>query len=180
MTGYTQNIRLTKIKNCLISFIVLVGCFVTFTARSQVKKNPSSKPVTSTTPAQKQTDTTPLKIRALWGNNPGGNMLVADGINYTDSSLRVVDDKGNRFPILSFQFIYRRKATITDDQTGAIKNTWDLVGTTIVNDSSLSEVWRNTIKQSLQRDEEWLIDFITIKDKNGRKIMTTPLHFYFK
>ena len=166
-----------SMKNSLIKFILVVGVFLigSISSDAQVKK-----PVAKKTDTQKPAENVPLKLKPLWGNHPGGNMLVADGIKYADSSLRVIDDKGNRYPVISFKFIYRRKASITDDATGTVKNTWDVVATDIVGEISLSEVWRNTIKESLQRDEEWLIDYITIKDKTGKKVMTTPINIKFK
>lgn len=158
------------------AFLLTVG--LSFQMIAQVRK--PVKPSTQKPKTEKPVINEPLKIKPLWGNHPGGNMLVADGINYADSSLRVIDDKGNRYPIVSFKFIYRRKASITDDQTGTVKNTWDVVATDVYNETSLSEVWRNTIKESLQRDEEWIIDYIMIKDKAGRKVMATPMNFKFK
>ena len=169
-----------SIKNYLIKFffIFLFTGGLSYQLMAQVKK--PVKPATQKPKTEKPVSNEPLKLKPLWGNHPGGNMLVADGINYADSSLRVIDDKGYRYSIISFKFIYRRKSSITDDQTGQVKNTWDVVATDIYNDTSLSEVWRNTIKESLQKDEEWIIDYITIKDKNGRKVMTTPMNFKFK
>lgn len=162
-------------KNYSIKIISFIFLAIPVTVMAQVKK-----PAVKKTIPQKPVVEIPLKIKALWGNVPGGNMLVADGIRYADSSLRVIDEKGNKYPVLSFRFIYKRKASITDDQTGAVKSTWDVVATDVYNDTSLSEVWRNTIKESLQRDEQWLIDYITIRDKSGKKIMTTPVTITFK
>lgn len=162
-------------KNCSIKIISFIFLAIPVTVMAQVKK-----PAVKKTSPQKPAVEAPLKVKALWGNVPGGNMLVADGIRYADSSLRVIDEKGNKYPVLSFRFIYKRKASITDDQTGAVKSTWDVVATDVYNDTSLSEVWRNTIKESLQRDEQWLIDYITIRDKSGKKIMTTPVTITFK
>lgn len=162
-------------KNYSIKIICFIFLAIPVTVMAQVKK-----PVVKKTIAQKPVVEVPLKVKALWGNVPGGNMLVADGVRYADSSLRVIDEKGNKYPVLSFRFIYKRKASITDDQTGAVKSTWDVVATDVYNDTSLSEVWRNTIKESLQRDEQWLIDYITIRDKGGKKIMTTPITITFK
>jgi hypothetical protein len=165
-----------KQKLFLINFsLILFSLLLSITTLAQTRKPVTAKPAVT-----KPAANAPLKLKPLWGNHPGGNMLVADGLNYADSSIRVIDDKGNRYTVISFKFIYRRKASITDDQTGTVKNTWDVVATDIVNETSLSEVWRNTIKESLQRDEEWIVDYITIKDKSGRKVMTTPMVFKFK
>lgn len=164
-------------KNSLIKITVTAITFLFFTAVAHAQ---TKKPVTTKPTAPKPAANAPLKLKPLWGNHPGGNMLVADGINYTDSALRVIDEKGNRYTIIHFKFIYRRKASITDDQTGTVKNTWDIVATDVYNETSLSEVWRKTIKESLQKDEEWIIDYITIKDKTGRKVMTLPMSFKFK
>lgn len=162
--------------NILFAFLLIAS--LSYGALAQVKKpvNPTVQKPKTEKPAVNE----PLKLKPLWGNNPGGNMLVADGINYIDSSLRVIDDKGYRYQIISFKFIYRRKASITDDQTGEIKNTWDVVATDIYNSNSLTDVWKNTIKEALQKDEEWIIDYIIIKDKSGRKVMATPMNFKFK
>lgn len=169
-----------SIKNYSINILCTL-CVLVITQISQAQTHkPVTKPAGSKPVRQKPVDNTPPKLKPLWGNHPGGNMLVADGINYTDSSLRVIDDKGNRYPVLSFKFIYKRKATITDDQSGTVKNTWDVVATDVYNDTLLSDVWRNNIKESLQKDEEWVIDFITVKDRNGKKVMATPINIKFK
>jgi hypothetical protein len=159
----------------IIRIFIFFFVFLTASAHAQNKKpvGAKAKTVANTIPAV-------LKLKPLWGNHPGGNMLVADGINYADSALRVIDDKGHRYQVVSFKFIYRRKASITDDQTGAVKNTWDVVATDIYNSNSLTDVWKTTIKETLQKDEEWIIDYITIKDKSGRKVMATPMNFKFK
>ena len=162
--------------NILLFFLLFTG--LNYSVTAQVKK--PAKPSVQKTKSEKPVINEPLKLKPLWGNHPGGNMLVTDGINYADSSLKVIDDKGYRYEIISFKFIYRRKASITDDQTGQIKNTWDVVATDIYNSNSLTEVWRNNIKESLQKDEEWIIDYIMIKDKSGRKVMATPMNFKFK
>lgn len=176
-----QNTLPILIKKCSIKVpLILFALFAVFLANAQIKKPVTAKPATTKPAQHKPVDDGPLKLKPLWGNHPGGNMLVADGISYIDSSIRVIDDKGIRYPVISFKFIYRRKASITDDQTGAVKNTWDVVATDVFGDTSLSEVWRNTIKESLQKDEEWIVDYIMIKDKSGRKVMTTPLNFKFK
>ncbi|HET9056081.1 MAG TPA: hypothetical protein VFN30_04460 [Chitinophagaceae bacterium] len=164
------------IKKYLINLLMMIGTFfLCIDINAQVKKKSTQKAV-----EQKPVNESPPKLKPLWGNHPGGNMLVKDGINYADSALRVIDEQGNRYSVVSFKFIYRRKATITDDETGNVKNTWDIVATDIYNETSLSEVWRNNIKESLQRDEEWIIDFIIIKDKTGKKIITTPINIKFK
>lgn len=168
------------IKNYSIRFTLFISVFlIAATSFAQTHKPVAHKPANKSE-QQKIADNTPLKLKPLWGNHPGGNMLVADGLNYADSALRVIDDKGNRYPIISFKFIYKRKSSYTDDQTGVVKNGWDVVATDVSGDTVLSEVWRNTIKESLQKDEEWTIDYIIVKDKNGRKVMATPMNFKFK
>ncbi|MBI1780342.1 MAG: hypothetical protein HYR66_03095 [Sphingobacteriales bacterium] len=169
------------IKNYSIRFFLLIGALlIVAISFAQTRKPVAQKPASNKPAQQKQVVNVPLKLKPLWGNHPGGNMLVADGVNYADSALRVIDDKGNRYPVISFKFIYKRKSSYTDDQTGVVKNGWDAVATDVTGDTILSEVWRNSIKESLQKDEEWTIDYIMVKDKSGRKVMATPMNFKFK
>lgn len=111
----------------------------------------------------------PPTVRTFLGDNQNGALVSADqGANLLTLPLKVIDEKNNAYVIDSYQFLYRRKGVIEDEQSGKKEVTF-----TIVSDkffaTPLPKIWIDNIKDSLKKDEQLYYFDIIVQDKQGRK-----------
>ena len=68
----------------------------------------------------------PVVKTYLGVNQDGAQVTVDEGNQLVGLPLKVVDDKNNIYPIESYQFLYRQKSYILDDETGKKETTFTL------------------------------------------------------
>jgi hypothetical protein len=122
----------------------------------------------------------PPVVKTYLGVNQNGAQVTADEANQLIGlPLKIADAKNNQYPVESYQFLYRQKSFIRDDETGKVKPVF-----TIVSDrfdaTPLPKTWTNNIKGRLQKDEQLYFFDIVVKDKEGRKFFAPEIKITIK
>ncbi|MGV3766098.1 MAG: hypothetical protein ACO1NW_08230 [Chitinophagaceae bacterium] len=91
-----------------------------------------------------------------------------------DSALRVSDNKGVKYEVESFEFTYRQKDEFTNDETGKKEVLFRTVQHK-AEGALLPELWRNTIRERLKKDETLWFEKIIIKNKEGKRFLAPSL-----
>jgi hypothetical protein len=111
----------------------------------------------------------PPVVKTFLGRNEKEAAVVAEEANQlVNLPLRITDEKNNVYSISSYQFLYRKKSVIENEQTGrkeiVYTNTADLFRAT-----PLPKVWKENISGGLQKGEELFFFDIIVNDKFNRK-----------
>ena len=93
--------------------------------------------------------------------------------------LKVIDAKNNQYTIDSYQFLYRQKSFIRDDETGKKEEVFTISADRF-NTTPLPKVWVDNIRRSLQQDEQLHFFDIVVKDKEGRQFFAPELKITIK
>lgn len=109
----------------------------------------------------------PVVKTYLGVNQNGANVTAAEGEQLVSLPLKVVDANNNQYPVYSYQFLYKEKSYILDDETGK-RETVFTIASDRFSTTPLPKVWIDNIKTKLQADEELYFFDIVVKDKEGR------------
>lgn len=117
----------------------------------------------------------PPVVKTFLGKNAGTSTVSIDEANQLiNLPLKVTDNKNNVYEISSYQFMYKKRSVIENEQTGkkevAFTTVADLFTTT-----PLPEVWRKNIGGTLQKEEEFYYFDIIAKDKLERRFFAPEL-----
>jgi hypothetical protein len=141
------------LKIVLLLFIVAVSNNVFAQAKPR-SKAPKFKP--------------PVAKTYLAGIRGSGDIVdVATGVRIIDSSLKVVDAKGNIYTITYYQFAFKRVGVTEDDSTGVVSPETDFAADHFTS-TPLPPLWRNTIKETLIAGEEFHFFDIIVTDGKGQ------------
>ena len=143
--------------------LLLLLPFICLDAASQkqpVVKNPGSKT---------------FKLKTLLGKNQNGAVVTLDeALQLINFPLQVVDANNDRCPVLSYNFLYRRKAFIENETTGKKEATFNNVSE-VFKVTPLPPLWRDNMAASLKTDEELYFFDIIVKERFGRKVFAPEL-----
>lgn len=113
------------------------------------------------------------KLTSTIGGYKDSSKVTADiALNLIDKPVIVSDDKKSVYTISTYQFLYRRKGVIENEETGKVTPTSTVVASQFKK-TPLSAIWINTIKEQLQPGEELFFFDIVVKDAQG-KLMFAP------
>jgi hypothetical protein len=146
-------------KLMLINAVVLCFSF----AAAQNKSNP---PVTGIP-----------KFTVSLGGFKGGNITADMLKRIVDSSLKARDEKGALYNVTGFRVNYFFKSTAKDEVTEQTKTVKDYRAYEFDNTNIMSELWRDSIKDNVKKDDEMLIDNIYVRLKNGKKMRAEGIRF---
>ena len=121
----------------------------------------------------------PVVKTYLGVNQDGAQVTVDEGNQLVGLPLKVVDDKNNIYPIESYQFLYRQKSYILDDETGKKETTFTLAADRF-DTTPLPKMWVDNIAGRLQPDEQLYFFDIVVKDKEGRRFFAPELKITIK
>ncbi len=122
----------------------------------------------------------PPVVKTFLGINQNGAKVTSDeGEQLVGLPLKVVDAKNNQYTVDSYQFLYKEKSYIVDDETGK-KETVFTIASDRFTTTPLPQVWINNIKSKLQADEELYFFDIVVKDKEGRLFFAPELKITIK
>lgn len=122
----------------------------------------------------------PPSVKTFLGvNQNGAQVTVEEGNQLVGLPLKIVDDKNNTYPIDSYQFLYKQKSYIMDDETGKRETTFTLAADRF-DSTPLPKVWINNIAGRLQPDEQLYFFDIVVKDKEGRRFFAPELKITIK
>lgn len=116
----------------------------------------------------------PVVKTYLGVNQNGAKVTVDEGVQLVGLPLKIVDSKNNEYTIDSYQFLYRQKSFIRDDETGKTEEVFTISAERF-NSTPLPKVWVDNIRRRLQKDEQLYFFDIVVKDKQGRKFFAPEL-----
>lgn len=146
-------------------WIYLLLCFSTATTLAQSNKKPSAVPP-------------PLpKIITAIGGYSGGDITSDILSRIVDSPLVARDERGNKYTIVRFRSIYKFKSSYEDSETGIKKTTDDMRVNDFSNTGTMTELWRQSIKDNMVKGDQMILDNVIVRLKNGDKIMAPAIIF---
>jgi hypothetical protein len=117
----------------------------------------------------------PPVVKTFLGRNSGTDtVLVEEANQLVNLPLKIIDDKSNAYIVTSYQFMYKKKSVIENEQTGRKETVFTTVSD-LFKINPLPEIWRTNIGGSLQKDEELYYFDIIVKDKLNRKFFAPEL-----
>ena len=117
----------------------------------------------------------PPVVKTFLGINQNGAVVTKEeALQLIGLPLKIVDDKNNAYPVDSYQFLYRRKSTILNDDTGRKETSFTIVADRFFA-TPLPKVWIENTKDHFQKDEQLYFFDIVVRDKEGRKFFAPEL-----
>jgi hypothetical protein len=153
-------------------FSLLFPAIITTTnIMCQPVKQAPIKPGTIT----KVTKFKPPVVTTMLGRNTKSAIVTVEEANQLLSlPLTITDDKNSAYTITYYQFMYRKKSVIENEETGRK----EVVFTTVADlfkATPLPQLWINNIAGGLQKDEELYFFDIIVKDKLNREFFAPDL-----
>jgi len=122
----------------------------------------------------------PPVVKSFLGRNENGaTVTVEEAKQLISLSIKVTDGKNNVYAISSYQFMYKKKNTIENEETGkrviAFTTVADLFKAT-----PLPPIWIKNIAPSLQKDEDFYFFDIIVKDKLNHIFFAPDIKIFIK
>ncbi len=105
-------------------------------------------------------------------NTNGATITKEEAEQLIALPLKITDEKKNTYTIDSYQFLYKRKSVVQDEETGKKQSTFTTVADRF-KATPLPKVWIDNLKGGFQKDEELYFFDIVVKDNSGR-IFSAP------
>ena len=155
-------------------------CFAfSFTVSAQSAKPVVKNPVKNGT-ITPVTKFKPPVVKTFLGRNEKEATVTIDEANQlVNLPLRVVDDKNNAYTISSYQFMYRKRSVIEDEETGR-RSTVFTNTANLFKSSPLPKVWKENISGGMQKGEELFFFDIIVNDKQNRKFFAPNVKIIVK
>ena len=115
----------------------------------------------------------PPVVQTFLGINTNGAAVTKEeAAQLIALPLKITDAKKNAYTIDSYQFLYKRKSVVQDEETGKKQSTFTTVADRF-KATPLPKVWIDNLKGGFQKDEELYFFDIVVKDNTGR-IFSAP------
>lgn len=150
----------------LLKYILLLFICTAVTQFSFSQDKPAITKVTKFKP--------PVVTSFLGVNKNGATVTVDEAAQLISLPLNIKDEKGNVYPIDSYQFLYRKKGGIQDEQTGKVAVTFTVESDRFTS-TPLPKIWIDNLKNGFQKDEQLYFFDIVVKDKEGRRFFAPEL-----
>ena len=122
----------------------------------------------------------PPVVKTFLGVNQNGASVTQDeAVQLITLPLKITDDKNNLYPIESYQFLYRKKSFVQDEETGKALPSFT-IQSSLFTATPLPKIWVDNLKNSLQKEEQLYFFDIVVKDKEGRKFFAPELKITIK
>lgn len=118
--------------------------------------------------AQEKPSLQPPALQSFWGYYKAGIHPVETVRTMIDTAIWVIDDQKQRYTVRSFRVNYFSNDQYEDETTGKLKTRRNLLSKEFRETNMLSDLWNQSIYESLKPKDEILIDLISVKDKQGR------------
>ena len=120
------------------------------------------------THAQEKPSLQPPVLQSFWGYYKAGVHPVETVRMLIDTAIWVMDDQKQRYIVRSFRVNYFSNDQYEDETTGKMKTRRNLLSKEFRETNMLSDLWKQSIYESLKPKDEILIDLLSVKDKQGR------------
>jgi hypothetical protein len=152
------------IKSLLLFYLLFAVSAVFAQDKEIITKGPKFKP--------------PVVKTYLGVNQNGASVTKEEASQLIGLPLKIVDDKKNAYPVDSYQFLYRRKSTVLNND-GKRETVFTIVADRFFA-TPLPKVWIENTKDQFQKDEQLYFFDIVVKDKEGRKFFAPELKITIK
>ncbi len=118
----------------------------------------------------------PPVVKSYLGIYTGNDITITvdEGKKIIGLPLTVKDNKNNIYPVVSYDFAYKRIGYTEDEETGKISAESDTIADHFT-DVPLAPLWVNTIKDTLQTGEQFHFLDIIVRDTKGHNFYATGL-----
>ena len=128
----------------------------------------------------KQPKFKPPVVKTYLGvNQNGAEVTLDEGTQLVGLPLKITDEKNNQYPVVSYQFLYRQKSYILNDETGEKEKVFTISADRF-NETPLPKLWVENIRQRLQPEEQLYFFDIVVKDKEGREFFAPEIKITIK
>ena len=112
-------------------------------------------------------------------NQNGAEVTLDEGTQLIGLPLKITDEKNNQYPVVSYQFLYRQKSYILNDETGEKEKVFTISADRF-QETPLPKLWVDNIRQRLQPEEQLYFFDIVVKDKEGREFFAPEIKITIK
>jgi hypothetical protein len=122
----------------------------------------------------------PPVVKTSLGINANGASVTSEEANQLITlPLKVTDAKNNPYSIDSYQFLYKRKTVVENEESGRKQVTFTTIAD-VFKTTPLPKIWIDNTQNGFQKDEELYFFDIVVKDKSGRKFFAPDLKLTIK
>jgi len=121
----------------------------------------------------------PVVKTHLGVNQNGAEVTLDEGTQLVGLPLKITDEKNNQYPVVSYQFLYRQKSYILNDESGKKEKVFTISANRF-KETPLPKLWVDNIRQRLQPEEQLYFFDIVVKDKEGREFFAPELKITIK
>ncbi|MEP6584077.1 MAG: hypothetical protein ABJA90_07410 [Ginsengibacter sp.] len=147
--------------------VFLTGAFASsFSYAQEPQKKPAITKIAKFKP--------PVVKSALGVNTNNSGVTVDEANQLIALPLKITDAQNNSYLIDSYNFLYKRKGVVEDEETGRKQIKFTTVSD-VFRKTPLPKVWIDNIQNGFQKDEEILFFDIVVKDKTGRRFFAPDL-----
>ncbi len=107
-------------------------------------------------------------------NTNGATVTKEEASQLITLPLKITDAKKNSYAVDSYQFLYKRKGVIQDEETGKTQTTFTTVADRFTT-TPLPKIWIDNIQNNFQKDEELYFFDVVVKDESGRRFFAPDL-----
>ncbi len=158
----------------LFYFLITAFVFTNITFAQPAKK--TIKPAVFTP----VTKFKPPVVKTFLGRNTNeANVTSEEANQLVTLPLKITDDKNTIYSISSYQFMYRKKSVIENEQTGKKEIAFSSVAD-IFKATPLPKVWKDNISGGIQKGEELFFFDIVVTDKLNRKFFAPNIKIIVK
>jgi len=121
----------------------------------------------------------PVVKTYLGVNQNGAEVTLDEGTQLVGLPLKITDEKNSQYPVVSYQFLYRQKSYILNDETGEKEKVFTISADPF-QETPLPKLWVENIRQRLQPEEQLYFFDIVVKDKEGREFFAPEIKITIK
>ena len=112
-------------------------------------------------------------------NQNSAEVTLDEGTQLVGLPLKVTDEKNNQYPVVSYQFLYRQKSYILNDESGKKEKVFTISANRF-KETPLPKLWVDNIRQRLQSEEQLYFFDIVVKDKERREFFAPEIKITIK
>lgn len=153
------------LKSCFCFCLVICSYSLFAQNKETITKEPKFKP--------------PVVKTYLGVNQNGAEVTLDEGTQLVGLPLKITDEKNNQYPVVSYQFLYRQKSYILNDETGKKEKVFTISADRF-KETPLPKLWVDIIRQRLQPEEQLYFFDIVVRDKEGREFFAPEIKITIK